>query len=804
MFANFRLVLRSLGKSPGFTAIAVLTLALGIGLSSSSFSMANTFLLRNVPYPEPQRLVQVLETSHQTNNGSHTPGAALALKETATSFSGVALFHRAALALGEPGRPAEQVQALFATTEFFKVLGVQPILGRGFAPGEDEPGKPLVAILTQRAWRNRYGGDPAVIGRTVRLDTDTYTIVGVLPTAFDAVLLWGPAEYVTARTIHPQFHTEFHGNWMNILARLKPGVSQGAAQTEMATLAARLAHEHPQELADTGARVASLRDANMDSVSRSLLWLMTAISLAMLLIACANLASLQVARAFARSREFAVRAALGGSRRQLMKPLLVESLLLAAAGGVGGIFITAWSNDIIGNLLYISGEAGFAIPIDRNVLIFAAAVSVISGVAFGLVPALLASRATGGDALKEGSRSSTAGRTHQRLKNALIVAEVALALVVVGVAAMFGLGTKSFVRRQVGWDINGVFHGFIVLPYNRYTDDVKVQAFHRALLDKLSTVGGADHVSIANTIPVFGSGENTLFAVEGEPAVEHGREPLAQVAYVSSGYFGALRIPLHSGAVYPDSLTDKDRPVAVVNESFARRYWPKGDAVGHRFKLMPDGKWLEIVAVVGDVKSMGQLAAPTTRLQVYCPLFQHAAHYAVIIAHTTIDPDSLTKPVRDAVASIDADIPVSGAGESRAYLDRNLSNLDLVVANLGISAGMGLLIASIGLFGVVSQLTVQRTREIGVRVALGAIPPQIIWLILSAGAKLLALGIAVGIPVFWAANYALGQLLPEMQLPGLWLLAVNVAVLSGAMLLACYLPARRATLINPVEALRAE
>ena len=804
MLANLRLVLRSLGKSPGFTAIAVLTLALGIGLSTSSFSMANTFLLRNLPYPEPQRLVQVFATSNQTNSGAHTPGAALALREAASCFTEAALFHGGGLALAEPGKPAEQVQALFATASFFKLIGVAPVLGRGFSPDEDAPDKPLVAVITQRAWKNRYGSDANVIGRTVRLDTQTFTIVGVLPASFDAPLVWGPVEYVVARTIHPSFRTEFRGNWMQLIGRLKPGVSIARAESELATLAARLAHEHPAELSGTSVRVTSLRDASMDSVSRGLLWLMTAISLAMLLIACANLASLQVARAFARQRDFAVRAALGGSRTQLMKPLLLESILLALAGGIGGIFVAAWANDIIGSLLVISGDLGFKIGIDGTVLMFALIASLVSGVAFGIAPSLLASRVGGGEALKDSSRSTTATRSHQRWKNGLIVAEVALALAVVGVAAMFGIGSKTFLHRHVGWDIDGIFGGFIALPYNRYAQDSETRTFHRKLLEKLTAIPGVDHVAIATSLPVFGSGENTRFAVEGEAPAEKGREPIAEVAYTSADYFSALKIPVVAGTVYSDRSSEKDPLVAVVNGAFARQYWSDGNAVGRRIKLFPDGRWLQIVGVVGDVKTIGRMTAPETRLQVYCPILQYASRYVTIVARTTLDPDALTKPVREAVAAVDSDIPVSSAGAARAMLERNLANLNLVVANLGISAGMGLLIASIGLFGVVSQLTIQRTREIGVRVALGAEPRQIVWLILRTGTKLLGIGILLGIPGFFIVGHVLGQIMPEMQLPGMWLLAANVAVLSAAMLLASYIPARRAMSISPVEALRSE
>ena len=377
---------RSLLKSPGFAAVAILMLALGIGLSASSFSMANVFLLRNVPYPEPDRIFSLFTTSPQFNKGSFSPGNILELRETLTSFSAVAFYNGDASSLSEPGQPAERVQALWVTANFFELLGVQPSFGRGFIAGEDLPEKPRVAVITQRTWVRRYASDPNVIGRTVRLNSEPFTIVGVLPATFDAPLVWGPVEYIMTNVIYPGHHTNFKDSWLNVIARLKPGVSVRQAESELSLVGPRLVQEHPKENASLGFRLMKLHDSNMDDVSRMLLWLMTAISLAMLLIACANLASLQVARAFGRTREFAVRAALGGSRRQLMGPLLAESLILALAGGLGGLFVASWSNDIIGHFLRINNEPGFAVPIDGRVLAFAAFTSVLSGIAFGLAP----------------------------------------------------------------------------------------------------------------------------------------------------------------------------------------------------------------------------------------------------------------------------------------------------------------------------------------------------------------------------------------------------------------------------------
>jgi len=800
---DLRFAFRQLAKSPGFTVVAVLMLALGIGLSTSSFSMANAFLLRNVPYPDADRLVRVFGTSRQTQTGGFSPGNASEVRATATSFSAAALYNGDNYSLGEPGQPAEQVYGMAASANFFDVLGVQPFLGRGFTAGEDQD-KPTVVILSYRTWQRRYGGDPGVIGRTIRINTQPYTIVGVLPESFEALIVWGPFEFIMPRTIDGDFRSNFSGSWVQIVARLKPGATLRSAQAELATLAPRFEQEHPKENKGRGLRVVGLAQSNMDSVSSSLLWLMTGIAVAMLLIACANLASLQVARALVRGREFAIRAALGGGRRQLMVPLLVESVLLALIGGACSLLVALWSNDIIGSLLIIGNLPGFAIPLDGRVFAFAAAASLLSGVAFGLAPAWLASRAPAAEALKEGARGSTTGRSHQRLKRALIVGELALALALVGVAAAFGVGARSFTHRQVGWNLDGLFTGFLALPYNPYGDDARSRQFYHTLVPKLAAIPGVQSAALCNNLPMYSLGSSRPLTVEGQPVEEIERRPLVQVGTVTSDYFAALGIPLRQGVIYSADVTEKDPPVAVINEAFARKFWPGASPLGRRVRLGDDKDWLEIVAVVADVGMLTRFTALDTPLQLYRPLSQSLTRYATIVLRTSVTPDAVTKSVREAVAGIDADLPVAQAGSLRSQFERNMANLNLVIVNLAVSAGMGLLIAAVGLFGVISQLTAQRTRDIGVRMALGAGRGDILRLILGEGARLLVLGIAIGIPAYYALTMVLRQAMPSMALPGLWLLATNVAVLAGAMLLACWLPARRATRINPVEALRSE
>ena len=800
---DLRFAFRQLAKSPGFTVIAVLMLALGIGLSTSSFSMANAFLLRNVPYPDADRLVRVFGTSRQTQTGGHSPGNASAVRATATSFSAAALYNGDNYSLGDPGQPAEQVSGLAVSANFFDVLGVRPFLGRGFTTDENQ-GMPATVVLSHRAWVRRYAGDPGVIGRTIRINAQPFTVVGVLPDSFEAPLVWGPFEFVLPLTMDGDFRSNFSGTWVQMVGRLRAGATLRSAQAELGTVAPRLEQEHPKENKGRRLRVVGLAQSNMDSVSRSLLWLMTGLALAMLLIACANLASLQVARALVRGREFAIRAALGAGRRQLMLPLLVESLLLALLGGAASLLVALWSNDFIGSMLLINNEPGYAIPLDGRVFAFAALSSLLSGVAFGLAPAWLAARAPAAEALKDGARASTAGPSHQRLKRTLIVAELALALALVGVAAAFGVGARSFVRRQVGWNMDGLFSGYLALPHNPYGDDARSRLFYRTLLPKLAAIPGVQHAAIGKNLPMYSLGPSLPLTVEGQPVEETERRPLVQVGSVTSDYFAVLEIPVRQGTIYSADITEKDPLVAVVNEALARKFWPGQSPLGRRLRLGDDQQWLEVVGVVADVGMLTRFTALDTPLQLYRPLAQSLTRYCSLVLRTSVTPEAVTKSVREAVAGIDADLPVAQAGSLRSLFERNMANLNLVIVNLAISAGMGLLIAAVGLFGVISQLTAQRTRDIGVRMALGAGRNDILRLILGEGTRLLVIGILFGIPVYYALTFVLRQAMPSMALPGLWLLGINVGVLAGAMLLACWLPARRATRINPVEALRSE
>jgi predicted permease len=802
MLTDLRLALRTLAKSPGFTAIAVLTLALGIGLSTAAFSLTNVLLFRSLPYPESERLVRVFRTAPQSQNNSIAPGNALDVRAALTSFSQVGLFSYDSLSLAEADQPAVQVNAVNFSANFLTLLGVAPAHGRLFAPDEDQPGKSNVVVLTHRMWTRRFAADPQVVGRTLRINGESATVIGILPASFEAPLVWGPCDIVRPLTQQGTFANDRTNAWMNIVGRLKPGVSIDQAHSELRTIGARLAQDHPKENGTDSLRAAALHDSNMDSVSRMILWLMPVLSTMVLVIACANLANLLLARSLGRSREFAIRSALGASRSQLMRPLLAESFVLAVAAGVVGLLVAAWGASLLGRNLNINGEPGFPIPLDARVLAFAAVSALVSALAFGLAPAWLASRTSAADSLKDSSRGSTAGRAHHRLKYTLVAAELAFTLILVGVAGAFALGARGFVARDLGWNPDGLYSGFLVTPWNRYGEDEKLRTFHRDLLERLAALPGVTHAAIASDVPMYDYG--TDHATPEGQTFTPGQEPLVTSIPVSADFFAAAGIPVRAGTVFPSDLRADARPMIVVNESLARRFWPGQDAVGKRLRMKENDELAEVVAVVGDVQMAVNLGGPATRLQVYRPLVRFPLRYQSIILRTSVPPASVSESVRRAVAALDPDLPVSRGGSVRESIDRNMENINLIIANLGIFAGMGLLIAIVGLYGVIAHLTAQRTRDIGVRIALGAGYRSIVSMIFRQSAVLFGLGMLLGLPGYVAVQRLLGNTMPSMPLPGYWLAAAILAVLGLATFAASFWPAHRAARTDPLVALRAE
>lgn len=815
-----RFALRRLARSPGFAASALLILALGIGFCVSCFSIANAFLLRDLPYPDADRLVRIYRTTPQAAALGHSPANFADITAAATSFGAIAGYNTPHGTLIEGDRLPEAVWTIGATPNFFGVLGVRPVLGRGFTDADAEYGRPGSIVLTQRGWDRLFGRDPAVLGRTVQLDARGCTIIGVLPPEFDAPMIWRAADLVVVYQWSPATRTRRSGGFMHAVGRLKPGVGLAQAQSELTSIMGRLVQQYPKENVGVGVFVTPLHDSEVPDTSRVLLWLMAGLAMLMLLIACANLAGLQVTRAFRRSREYAVRAALGANRRQLMVPLLVENLTLSAAGGLLGLLVALWCNDSVGRRIPMWGEQGFALPIDFRVFGFAAATAIGCGLAFGLGPALFASRSLSADALKDASRSATPGRAQQQLKRILIAGQLALALALVGVATSLGIGLRTFTHRSLGWEPDGLLAAMVMLPPQRYpqADFTRNAAFQRAMLERLASIPGADHAAMTWSLPIFQlSGRTDGVIAEGQPPTEPGHEPAVEVTVVSTDFFATLRIPFRQGATFQRDLKHDDPPVGVINRSLAERLWPGENPVGRRFRFAANnglpgpgggirdaGQWVEVVGVVNDVLMATRTTAPATPLQLYLPTIQRGGAHLMMVLRTSLEPESLAPAVRQAVASVDPAMAVTQHWTARTAVDNRLADLRLVVSHLGVSAGMGLVIAAIGLFSVLAQMGAQRTREIGVRIALGAQRIDIARMILGEAGRALTLGVAAGLLLLLPLVRIAHTAVPALEFPGGWLWLANIILLVGVGLLACWLPARRAAQVDPAVALRAE
>ena len=730
----------------------------------------------------------------------HTPANFLDVRSAVSSYSGVAGFVSHNANVSEPGRTPEMIYGMSVSANFLPTLGIQPFLGRGFAADEDQPNKTPVVIIAHAYWQKHFASNPDAIGKILRVGTTTQTVIGVLPEAFDHTLIWSGCSFLTPMTVWPDFANQRKDKWIGMIGRLKPGVSLGAAQAELQVIADRFDRAYPAENGLDGLRVTGLAASFVDASTRKLDWLMVALAGVVQIIACANLASVQLARAFGRSHEFAVRAALGAGRAALMGPLLVESMLLTLAGGLSGLLLAQWSNQLITR--YFNG--GLEVSIDGRVILFASVAALVTALTFGLAPAWLASRVSTGDALKESSRGSTTSRAQRRLKFTLIAGQLALALVLVSAALSFGVAARNFLKRDLGWQPAGLFSGMANIDYNSYKDGAKRLAMLQALRTKLSQIPGVTDTAVCELAPLYGFPHQKRIVVEGAPAAAPGREPLAFLHPVNGGFNATLGIPLKEGQFLPESAQEGDRRLLVINETMAKRFWPGQRAIGKRVKFADGDQWNEVIGVVGDVMMPINFDAPASRLQIYCGVQQEFGLWYDLIVKSSQPADALIKPFRDAVAQVDPDIMIQQIGGVPQIFEDALAANNFMILTLSVFACVGLLIALIGLYGVISQLTMQRTREIGIRLALGADYSAILRLILIQGGRLILCGLIVGLAGAYGVSQIYRQTMPELRLPGIGLHFGVAFSLGGAGLLACYLPARRAGRTNPVIALRAE
>jgi predicted permease len=803
---------RALGRSPGFTAIAVLTLALGIGANTAIFSVVNGVLLRPLPYPEPDRLVRIYTAfrGSGTSRYSMSQPEFMDYKSLTHVFENAAAYTGASLTLtgacgGSGTCEPERVRGIAATRDVFRVLGVAPIRGRAFEGQEGRAGLEPVVVLTYDFWQNRFGGDASLLGRTLSLNGVGRRVIGILPP--DVTL--ARAQAFIPIYINPDSMAGRATNYLSGVARLGPNVTVEQAQRELNALTratvARYPNVYPASMG-YGATVISMRDAIVGDVRPALLILLGAVSL-VLLIACANVANLLLARGEARQREVAVRVALGADRGRIVRQLLTESTVLAVAGGAGGVLL-AWLG--MKSLLAVNPEA---IPrlelvrIDPTVGIATLVLAIVTGLVFGLAPALQLARPDLQSSLKEGTRGGSVGRGQQRLGRALVAAEVALAAVVVIGAALL---VRSFwLLRTVdpGFDPSHVLAVDLALPTARY-DTTATTAFYQRLVERMGALPGVTVAAAASDLPPVSGGSNWDVEILGSKRAPGSAAPSPNVRIVTRDFFRALSIPLARGRLFGPSDGAGSAPVAVINEAARRAIWPNADPVGQQIRFAPDEPWLTIVGVTRDVRSMG-LSEPVTPevylLHEQLPAIAASTERAMyVVLRTAGDPLSLASAARATVRELDPLLAITGIRSMTEMVDLSVAGPRFTMLLLGVFGGVALTLAAVGIYGIMSHAVKRRTREIGIRVALGARPADVLRLVVGQGMTLAGVGLAIGVAVALAATRLMTQMLYGISATDPVTFVGIVVLLAAVAFVASWVPARRAVSTDPTTALRVE
>ncbi|HWA86796.1 MAG TPA: ABC transporter permease [Opitutus sp.] len=804
MFSDLRFAFRSLTKSPGFTAIAVLSLALGIGLNTSMFSLMNLLILKPLPYPDKVHLVKIYRTTAQDGSASHNAQSFLDLQRETASFVKVAAFRKWGYTLTQPGRTPVNLNALRVSAGFFPVLGLQPELGRLFTPEEDAPGNHVI-ILSHGTWAAQFGGDPAVIGKTVTIDGEGTTIVGVMPEKFSSVFLWGPGDVFRPLALTPQEKAATSDSQIQLIGRYDRAMTLPQLNSRLKTVAAQLAPTRIREQSEDSLRAAELESTTVPPGTGFGASFLLALSGFVLLIVCGNLANLQLARAISRSRELAIRSALGASHSHLLRPLFFEGVLLAVLGGTLGILVAEWGNEWLSKSLSENLPVNFEVSIDWRVLTFALGLSLLTGIVFGLVPAMQTSRVRVNDALKTSGRGATGDKSQHLLRNVLIVVQFAAALVLLSCTGFFIRGMRMMLARDVGWKTAGLTHCILNLPQTRYATPQQSYEFYQQLEQRLRAAPGVEGVAVAWTAPLYMYLQTRSFVVEGRPPPKPGLEPLANVNSVSPSFLDTLGMRLLSGRQFAPTDSATAPRVVLINDSFARSLFPDGGAVGHSLVSGSGSQRVtaQIVGVFADISLAGNPSPQKTPYLVFEPLAQETWNYSTVLVRSS--QAGMTETLRHTVNSLDPTIPVTllnSVTELAKTATRSMALISTIF--IGFSA-LGLFLAALGLYGVIMRLVTLRTQEIGVRMALGAQLPDIMRLILGTGFRLALIGAGVGLLGSIGVNLLLGALFNNGSLRlDYTTLLLTTSVLVFVALVASYLPARRATHVNPVDALRAE
>jgi putative ABC transport system permease protein len=811
LMQDIRFAARMLRKSPGFALIAILTLALGIGANTAIFSVVDAVLLKPLPYPQPDRIAAVWGTHSKMGETSRAISFPdfRDLQEQNHVFEHIAVYTDDTTSLTGTGEPlhlfAEKVSA-----DMFSVLGIQPILGRAFLPGEDQRGH-YVAMISYRLWQSHFGADPGIVGRAVTFGGRDYTIVGVLPASLvypfnsDVPDVWRTfAEDATPSSSDPPMTEERGAHFVGSLARLRPGITYAQANSEVDAIGNRLADQYPNTNKYTTFRIESALDSLVGSLKPQLRVLLGAVAF-VLLIGCANIANLLLARTTARQREMAIRSAMGAGRARIMRQLLIEAGMISLAGGACGLIVAAWGTEYLVKLASDQFPRVAGTALDARVLAFTFIASVVTGFLFGIAPALQLSSQPLSEILREGGRSSSQSARQHRLRNILIVGEMALAVILLTCAGLLIESLSNLQHVNPGFNSHGVLTFAIDLPSSRYSKPEAIKSFFRQLSDRIRALPGVKSASTGVPLPFSDAVIRTTYQIEGRP-VPKSEEPHVHFRAVNVDYFRTMQIPLLKGRAFAATDTATSPNVIVINQALASKAFPGEDPIGKHIKpgVSESGPapFREIVGVAGNVKVRRLDSADEA--ECYTPEEQTGFDWQYGVVRTSVPPATLIPAIRDQVLAIDKDVAIFDAKTIDEYLVKATAQPRLDSALLALFAGLALILAMVGIYGVMSYGVAQRTNEFGIRMTLGAQRGDMMGLVLKQGLGVAAIGAAVGIAAAVGATRLLSSLLFGVK-PGdpITLLAVS-AILLVCALVACYLPARRAMRVDPIVALRYE
>ncbi|MEK6322864.1 MAG: ABC transporter permease [Acidobacteriota bacterium] len=809
MFQDLRYGARMLLKNPGFTAVAILTLALGIGATTAIFSIVNTVLLRPLPFAEPDRLVMVSGRNPQKglSRTEVTPADWLDYRAQNRVFEGIAAFRTRRFTVSGQSEP-ELVDGALVSTDFFSVLGLEPFQGRTFQYEEGQPGHDRVALVSYALWQRCFGSAASPSGQSLTINGESYTVVGVLPPQmnFPASNEMAAAfELCVPLALDAQAQTNRSNHVLLGVARLKSGVTEEQARSEMVHIAERLEEQHPATHAGWSVNVSRLREEVVGDFRLALLALMVAVSF-VLLIACANVASLQLVRGAARQKEVAIRTALGATRQRIVRQLLTESLLLALLGGIGGLWLALRGVDLLLALSPAGLHPSGGIVIDATTLGFALAVSVATGLLFGLAPAVQAAKTDLHSALKEGGRGSASGFSQNRARSLLVITEVALSVALLVGAALMIRSFGRLLEVDLGFNPDHLLTMQLQLPGSKYREARQQADFYEHLVRKVSVLPGVEAAGATNHLPLDGSNSSTSFQVDGRPLPAAGEAPPAtNWRAITPDYFRAMGMALIQGRPFSEHDTAQSPAVVIINQTMARLFWPGENPLGRRIRPVVPGQdepWAEIVGITRDVTHWGLDRG--AQAEAYYPHTQQTVPRMTLVVRTSSEPLQMVAAMRQQVGTLDQDLPVSKVRTMEQLLTESVSGRQFNMLLMGVFAAAALLLAAIGLYGLMAYSVTQRTHEIGIRMALGAQAGNVLRLVIGQGIMLALTGVIIGLMASLALTRLMKSLLFGVSATDPLTFAGIAGVMALVALLACYLPARRATKVNPLTALRHE